>query len=144
MLAAYKGKIVACEKTKIKVSVLEDGLVSLIPLQPILMASYERGLNQPTLINCVHEALLSALIMVNIAQMNSAFGTKPSRARDRLHRRCFVDSKQTSLWSTLNDSKRQIFTTEKFQREINSASGARAFFQFYEQLHGTLHIQDMT
>ena len=38
------------------------------------MASYERGLNQPTLINCLHEALLAALIMVNIAQMNSAYG----------------------------------------------------------------------
>ncbi len=38
------------------------------------MGSYERGLNQPTLINCVHEALLAALIMINIAQMNSAYG----------------------------------------------------------------------
>jgi hypothetical protein len=38
------------------------------------MASYERGLNQSTLINCVHEALLAALIMINIAQMNSAYG----------------------------------------------------------------------
>jgi hypothetical protein len=38
------------------------------------MASYERGLNQSTLINCVHEALLSALLMLNIAQMNSAYG----------------------------------------------------------------------
>ena len=46
----------------------------LIPLHATLMASYERGLNQPTLINCLHEALLAALIMVNIAQMNSAYG----------------------------------------------------------------------
>jgi hypothetical protein len=38
------------------------------------MGSYERGLNQSTLINCVHEALLAALIMINIAQMNSAYG----------------------------------------------------------------------
>jgi hypothetical protein len=38
------------------------------------MSSYERGLNQSTLIICVHEALLAALIMVNIAQMNSAYG----------------------------------------------------------------------
>ena len=38
------------------------------------MASYERGLNQSTLVNCVHEALLAALIMINIAQMNSAYG----------------------------------------------------------------------
>ena len=100
---------------------LEEGLVSLIPLQPILMASYERGLNQPTLINCVQEALLSALIMINIAQMNSAFGTISSRVSDCIHSGCIVDSKQTSLWSTLNDSKRQIFNTEKFQREINPA-----------------------
>ena len=82
MLVTYKGEIIACERERIKASFLEDGLVSLIPLQPILMASYERGLNQPTLINCVHEALLSALIMVNIAQMNSAFGTKLSRVRE--------------------------------------------------------------
>ncbi len=46
----------------------------LIPLHPTLMGSYERGLNQSTLINCVHEALLAALIMINIAQMNSAYG----------------------------------------------------------------------
>lgn len=38
------------------------------------MASYERGLNQPTMINCLHEALLAALIMINIAQMNSSYG----------------------------------------------------------------------
>ncbi|CAF2549669.1 unnamed protein product [Rotaria sp. Silwood2] len=103
----------------------EDSLTSLIPLHSTLMASYERGLNQSTLINCVHEALLAALIMINIAQMSSSY-----------------DSKLTSLWSSLNDSKRQIFTTDKFQREINPA-GARTFFQFYEQLHGTLHIQEM-
>jgi hypothetical protein len=53
---------------------LEDNLKSLIPLHPTLMASYERGLNQSTLINCVHEALLAAIIMINIAQMNSAYG----------------------------------------------------------------------
>ncbi|CAF1278175.1 unnamed protein product [Adineta ricciae] len=103
----------------------EDTLASLIPLHSTLMASYERGLNQPTLIICLQEALLAALLMVNIAQMNSSY-----------------DNKLTSFWSTLNDSKRQIFTTDKFQREINAA-GARAYFQFYEQLHGTLHIQDM-
>lgn len=39
-----------------------------------LMSSYERGLNQSTLINCLHEALLAALIMMNIAQMNSSYG----------------------------------------------------------------------
>ncbi len=33
----------------------------------------------------------------------------------------FLDNKVTSLWSSLNDNKRQIFTTEKFQREINPA-----------------------
>ncbi|UJR36911.1 hypothetical protein I4U23_029624 [Adineta vaga] len=104
----------------------KDSLTSLIPLHSTLMASYERGLNQPTLIHCLHEALLAALIMINIAQANSAYGK----------------IKLTSLWSTLNDSKRQIFTNEKFQREINPA-GARAYFQLYEQLHGTLHIQDM-
>ena len=54
--------------------VLEDNLISLIPLHSTLMASYERGLNQPTLIICVYEALLAALIMLNIAQMNSAYG----------------------------------------------------------------------
>ncbi|CAF1165471.1 unnamed protein product [Adineta steineri] len=103
----------------------EETITSLIPLHTTFMASYERGLNQPTLIICVHEALLAALIMINIAQMNSAY-----------------DNKLTSLWSTLNDSKKQIFTTDKFQREINQA-GARVFFQLYEQLHGTLHIQDI-
>ncbi len=46
----------------------------LIPLHSTLIASYERGLNQPTLINCVHEALVAASIMINIAQMNSAYG----------------------------------------------------------------------
>lgn len=55
-------------------SLPEDNLTALIPLQATLMASYERGLNQPTLMNCLHEALLAALIMVNIAQMNSAYG----------------------------------------------------------------------
>lgn len=54
--------------------IVEDTLISLIPLHPTLMASYERGLNQSTLINCVHEALLAALIMINIAQQNSAYG----------------------------------------------------------------------
>ena len=54
--------------------IIEDTLTSLIPLHSTLMASYERGLNQSTLINCVHEALLSALIMINIAQMNSVYG----------------------------------------------------------------------
>ncbi|CAF1575940.1 unnamed protein product, partial [Rotaria sordida] len=82
----------------------ENSLNNLIPLHTTLLASYERGLNQPTLINCVHEALSAALIMINIAQMNSSY-----------------DSKLTSLWSSLNDSKRQIFTTDKFQREINQA-----------------------
>ena len=38
------------------------------------MSSYERGLNQSTMINCVYEALLAALIMINIAQMNSVYG----------------------------------------------------------------------
>ena len=33
----------------------------------------------------------------------------------------FADNKLTTLWSSLNDSKRQIFTTDKFQREINPA-----------------------
>jgi Asp/Glu/hydantoin racemase len=52
----------------------EDTLASLIPLHTTLMSSYERGLNQPTLINCLHEALLAALIMINIAQTNSGYG----------------------------------------------------------------------
>jgi hypothetical protein len=43
------------------------------------MASYERGLNQSTVIICVHEALLAALIMINIAQMNSAYGMNPAK-----------------------------------------------------------------
>jgi hypothetical protein len=38
------------------------------------MASYERSLNQSTLIHCLHEGLVAALIMVNIAQMNSVYG----------------------------------------------------------------------
>ncbi len=38
------------------------------------MSSYERGLNQSTLINCLQEALSSALIMINIAQINSSYG----------------------------------------------------------------------
>jgi hypothetical protein len=38
------------------------------------MSSYERGLNQSTLINCLQEALSAALIMINIAQMNSSYG----------------------------------------------------------------------
>jgi len=54
----------------------------------------------------------------------------------------FLDNKLTSLWSSLNDPKRQIFTSDKFQREINP-SGTKIFFQLYEQLHATLHIQDM-
>ncbi|CAF2053347.1 unnamed protein product [Rotaria magnacalcarata] len=109
----------------ILVTYKENNLTDLIPMHTTLMASYERGVNQPTLINCLHEALLAALIMINIAQMNSSY-----------------DNKLTALWSSLNDSKKQIFTTDKFQKEINPA-GARVFFQFYEQLHGTLHIQDM-
>lgn len=38
------------------------------------MASYERGINQPTLIVCLQEALAAALLMINIAQMNSSYG----------------------------------------------------------------------
>ena len=60
----------------------EENLSSLIPLHTNLMASYERGLNQSTLINCVQEALAAALIMINIAQMNSSYGKK------RRHRHC--------------------------------------------------------
>jgi len=104
----------------------EENLSLLIPLHPILMSSYERGLNQPTLIQCLHEALLAALIMINIAQMNSSY-----------------DSKLTTFWASLNDSKRQIFISERFQKEING-NGTRAFFQFYEQLHATLHVNDTT
>jgi len=59
--------------------VAEDSLSSLIPLHSTLMASYERGLNQSTVIICVHEALLAALIMINIAQMNSAYGKNPTK-----------------------------------------------------------------
>jgi hypothetical protein len=76
MLVTYKGsqmiKILISEE--IPFFITEDTLTSLIPLHSTLMTSYERGLNQSTLINCVHEALLSALIMLNIAQMNSAYG----------------------------------------------------------------------
>lgn len=62
--------------------VLEDTLASLIPLHSTLMASYERGLNQPTLIICLQEALLAALLMVNIAQMNSSYGTRSALNQD--------------------------------------------------------------
>ena len=62
--------------------VLEDTLASLIPLHTTLMASYERGLNQPTLIICLQEALLAALLMVNIAQMNSSYGTRTTLNED--------------------------------------------------------------
>ncbi len=77
MLATYKGWENKSEEwlwNDLFFVVAEDSLSSLIPLHSTLMASYERGLNQSTLINCVHEALLATLIMINIAQMNSAYG----------------------------------------------------------------------
>lgn len=64
---------------------LEDTLASLIPMHATLMASYERGLNQPTMINCLQEALLAALIMVNIAQMNSSYGMTAKMVYFRSH-----------------------------------------------------------
>jgi hypothetical protein len=77
MLVTYKGK----QMIRIKnfeiiffFCILEDNLISLIPLHSTLMSSYERGLNQSTLINCLQEALSAALIMINIAQMNSSYG----------------------------------------------------------------------
>lgn len=48
------------------------------------MSSYERGLNQPTLINCVHEGLLAAIIMINISQINSSYGKNNEKKNTKL------------------------------------------------------------
>jgi len=77
MLVTYKGNTNDWNKkfrNYLVFFILEDNLISLIPLHSTLMSSYERGLNQSTLINCLQEALSAALIMINIAQMNSSYG----------------------------------------------------------------------